>query len=364
VSATHSPQFIRSHVLQLQRVEHGSVGAAELAPFGRTPADVMDFSVNVNPLGPAPSVLRAIQDTDWTRYPGDDEVPLREGLAKRNGVMPEHVALGNGSAELLWMIALALLQPQDRVAVVGPTFGEYARAARTVGTAVCEVQSLRNPSPTRVLFVCNPNNPTGFLHQQSDIVQALSAQPDRLVVLDEAYAVFAPDRWQTEALLAAHPNLVLLRSLTKDHALPGLRLGYLLATPEVARAVESVRPPWSVNAGALRAGLATLGAEAGAHVERARVIVATSREVLTHAFKQLGYHVYPSAANFVLVDVGDAGEFRRTLLPHGFVVRDCTSFGLPSCVRVACRLPKECEALIDMVHRLKDAGQLPPCGDA
>jgi histidinol-phosphate aminotransferase len=320
--------------------------------------------VSVNPLGPTPGVLRAIQETDWTRYPGDDEAPLREGLAQRNGVMPEHVALGNGSAELLWLIALALLQPQDHVLVVGPTFGEYARAARTMGADVREVQALRDLPLARLLFVCNPNNPTGVLHEQSDIVQVLNAQPDRLVVLDEAYAVFAPDRLRSQALLAQHRNLILLRSLTKDQALPGLRLGYLLAAPEIARAVESVRPPWSVNAGALRAGLATLESEAETHVEHARAVVAASRQRLTDGFKEFGYHVYPSAANFVLVDVGDARVFRRTLLPHGFVVRDCTSFGLPSCVRVACRLPEECDALINMVHRLKAAGHLLACGEA
>src|SRR5262249_55211431 len=145
-----------------------------------------------------------------------------------------------------------------------------------------------------------------FLHERSEIVQILSEKPDQLVVLDEAYAVFAPHPWRTDALLAAHPNLILLRSLTKEHALPGLRLGYLLAAPEVASAVESVRPPWSVNAGALRAGLATLESKAETHVGRARAVVAKSRDVLTHGFEELGYQVYPSAANFVLVDVGDA----------------------------------------------------------
>ena len=362
MTATRSQHLIRSHILELRRVEHGSVSAAELAPFGRTPADVLDFSVNINPLGPAPTVLHAIQETDWIRYPGDDEAPLRKGLADRNGVTSDQVALGNGSAELLWLIALAILQPQDHVVVVSPTFGEYARAARTVGAEVREVQTLRNLPPGRVLFVCNPNNPTGFVYCQAEIEQVLNEQPDRLVVVDEAYAAFAPERWHSERLLAAHDNLVILRSLTKEHALPGVRLGYLLAGPEVACAVESVRPPWSVNAGALRAGLAALGTEAETHVERARGIVATSRQVLTRGLNQLGYVVRPSAANFVLVEVGDAAKFRSALLPHGFIVRDCMSFGLPSHVRVASRLPDECEALLDMVRRLKDGGHLPAHG--
>src|SRR5205807_5343158 len=142
--------------------------------------------------------------------------------------------------------------------------------------------------------------------------------PERLLVLDEAYAPFVDDRWRSEALLE-RANLVILRSMTKDEALPGLRLGYLLAGPEVASAVERMRPPWSVNAGALRAGLAALEPEAEAHVARARAVVRHSRKLLAGGFTQLGFQVQPSAANFVLVDVGDGAGFRRALLPHGLV---------------------------------------------
>jgi histidinol-phosphate aminotransferase len=346
--------LVRPHVLDLRAVVHGSVAAAELAQFGLTLAQAIDFSVNTNPLGPAPGVLRAIQDTDWTRYPGDDEAPLRAGLAQRAGTAVDNVALGNGSAELLWLIALAILDAGDRVVIVGPTFGEYARAARTVGACVTEVGGLHEVRPARLVFVCNPNNPTGAFHPSADIEQALRAQPEQLLVLDEAYASFTPERWPSEALLGAYPNLVILRSLTKDHALPGLRLGYLLASPEIARAVETVRPPWSVNAGALRAGLATLDAQAQVHLERAQALVAVSRELLTHRLTGLGYLVRASAANFVLVHVGNATEFRRALLPHGMVVRDCTSFGLPEHVRIACRLPEQCAQLVEVVSKLRD----------
>jgi histidinol-phosphate aminotransferase len=346
--------LVRRHVLDLRPVVHGSVAAAELAQFGLTLDQAIDFSVNTNPLGPAPGVLRVIQDTDWTRYPGDDEAPLRAGLADWAGTSADNVALGNGSAELLWLIALAILEAGDRVVVVGPTFGEYARAARTVGACVTEVGAVHEVPPARLVFVCNPNNPTGAFHQQREIEQLLQAQADGLLVLDEAYASFTPERWPSDALLSRYPNLVILRSLTKDHALPGLRLGYLLACSDIARAVEAVRPPWSVNAGALRAGLATLDPQAHAHVQRAQALVAESRELLTRCLTRLGYPVRPSAANFVLVHVGNAAEFRRALLRHGMVVRDCTSFGLPEHVRIACRMPEQCAQLVEVVSRLQD----------
>jgi len=346
--------LVRQRVLALQSVPHGSVAAGELTQYGFTPADVLDFSVNTNPLGPAPNVIQAIQGADWTRYPGDDEAPLRHALAQHAGVAPEQVALGNGSVELMWLIALALLEPADRVAIVGPTFGEYARAALVVGGDGVEVQSLAEvPAAARLVFVCSPNNPTGAYHGRAEIEQLLVEGPDRLVVLDEAYASFVEERWRSEQLLREHRNLIVLRSLTKDHALPGLRLGYALASPDLASAFEAVRPPWSVNAGALRAGLATLEPDALSHVRRATAAVSESRHILIAGFSALGYIVHPSVANFVLVDVGDGSAFRRALLPHGIVVRDCASFGRPSCVRIACGLPEQCTRLLEVVESLK-----------
>lgn len=334
----------RPELLELPAVAHGSVSAAELGEFGLRPEQVLDFSVNTNPLGPAPVVLEAIRRANWTRYPGDDEAPLRLGLARQAHVDPSQVALGNGSAELMWLVCLAVLRPGDCVSILGPTFGEYARAARSVGADLVERADL---AAARLAFVCNPNNPTGAYLERAEVEAMLAEDPRRVLVLDEAYLGFVEDPWSSEPLLSAYPNLVLLRSLTKDHAVPGLRLGYLLAAPDLVQAVEAVRPPWSVNAGALRAGLAAVSPEAAAHLSRARAAVATSRRLLSHGFSQRGYPVTPSRANFVLVDVGDARAFRRSLLPRGLVVRDCTSFGLPDHVRIACRVPDECQRLLD-----------------
>lgn len=350
------PRQTRVGLEAIAPVAHGSAAAAELGAAGLSLADVLDFSVNTNPLGPAPSVLAAVRQTDWSRYPGDDDAPLRHRIAAHCGVDVHAVALGNGSAELLWLLALAVLSPGDRVAVLGPTFGEYVRAAQVVGAQVQQVPEPHGlAADTRVLVVCNPNNPTGRYLAQADVARLLDEAPERLLVLDEAYAAFAPARWASEPLLARYPNLVILRSMTKDHAVPGLRLGYLLASPEVASAVEAVRPPWSVNAGALRAGLAALEAPAQAHLARGVEEVQQARALLTSGLRQLGYELLPSAANFVLVRVGDATAFRRRLLRRGLVVRDCTSFGLPAHVRIACRRPDECQRLLDGVAALAES---------
>jgi histidinol-phosphate aminotransferase len=335
---TSGAPLVRVDLASIRPVHHGSAPASELEAYGLSPNDVLDFSVSTNPLGPAPSVLRALSEANWTRYPGDDEPPLRHALAGANRVHEDQVVLGNGSVELMWLVALACLRPGDAVTVLGPTFGEYARAARVAGATVLDSVTER----TRLVFVCNPNNPTGTYLARA-AVEGLSTYP--LLVVDEAYAPFVQQRWDSAPLLD-RGNVVILRSLTKDHALPGLRLGYALASSEVAQALERVRPPWSVNAGALCAGLATLTPAAREHVDRARDVVAESRALLTDGFTARGFRVWPSEANFVLVDVGNGDAFRRSLLPRGLVVRDCASFGLPSCVRVACRVQDDCRRLV------------------
>ena len=355
VKRTHRSNLVRPELLTVPADVHGSASRAELAAYGLDPADVIDFSVSTNPLGIAPSVLQAVQGTDWGRYPGDDEPALVAALAAQNNVQPDRVILGNGSSELLWLLALATLRPGDTVAVQGPTFGEYARCARVFGAHVVVTGAGTDDITARLLFVCNPNNPTGAYLDGDEVTHLVSANPQRLVIVDEAYRPFVDVPWPSETLLE-YDNVVLLRSLTKDHGLPGLRLGYLLAAPEVARAVTAARPPWSVNAGALRAGLAALDPEAQAHLARARAVVQESRALLTAGFTALGYRVWPAAANFVLVEVGDGAAFRQALLPHGLVVRDCASFGLPGCIRVACRLPAQCLRLLETVATMPVTG--------
>jgi histidinol-phosphate aminotransferase len=341
--------LVRPELLSLASVPHGSVALEELRQYGLQPADVLDFSVNTNPLGAAPSVLRAVCETNWTRYPGDDEPPLCQQLARMNDVSTDQVVLGNGSVDLMWWTLLATVRPGETVSVAAHTFGEYARAAQSVGARVVDMS---HASSARAVFVCQPNNPTGEFLPRADVEWLLSSVPGRLVILDEAYATFAGDRWSAEKLLHQHANLAILRSMTKDHALPGLRLGYLLASTTVAQGVAAVRPPWSVNAGALRAGLAALQPDAQLHVQRAREVVAESRAYLTRELTRLGHRVRNSNANFILIEVGDAPAFRRALLPLGMVVRDCTSFGLPNHVRIACRLLAECERLIAAIEEV------------
>src|SRR5256714_1006349 len=361
---------LRPHRAALPACPHGGIGDAELRALGLRRTDVLDFSASPTPLGPSPRVAEALTGLaaggDLGRYPDDGCPRLREALAAHTGCPPDQLIVANGSVEILWLLALAYLGPGDRVLVVGPTFGEYARAARIAGAAVVEwraaearafrpdhdalTAAIRRVCP-RLVFLCNPNNPTGVLLDRAVVTPLLAALQEGLLVVDEAYAAFADNAPWLSPLLG-DGRLVLLRSLTKDYGLAGLRLGYVLGASTVIAALDRVRPPWNVNAAAEGAGLAALADEA--HLARARGEVVMARAYLADALRHLGLRVYPPAANFLLVDVGgtpvgDGQAFRGALLRQGICVRDCASFGLPSCVRIGVRAQAACARLVAAV---------------
>jgi histidinol-phosphate aminotransferase len=337
---------------------HGGLDYAELSRLGLVPDDVLDFSVNGNPFGPPSGVREVWAQVALDRYPDRACLALRATLAERNACSRAQVWVGNGTSELIWLLGLAYLRPGDAVVVVGPTYGEYAAAGKLMQArvetfaarqedgfrpAVDALKALLRGARPRLTFLCNPNNPTGVYLQRATVETLVAANPDGLLVLDEAYAAFVADRWDAASLLETG-RVVVLRSMTKDYALAGLRLGYLLACARVVEAVRRVQPPWSVNAVAQAAGLAALQSDTYCRDTLAETRRAASE--LRRALSALGLRVRPSDTHFFLVQVGDASQTRADLLRHGILVRDCTSFGLPAFVRIAARRPEENRRLI------------------
>ncbi|MYA03556.1 MAG: histidinol-phosphate aminotransferase family protein [Caldilineaceae bacterium SB0664_bin_22] len=344
---------------------HGGLDATELRAFGLRPGDVLDFSSNLNPLGTAEAVRRAAASADLAAYPDRNSTILRDALTARLGVGADHLLVGNGSTELIHLLAHAILRPGDRCLLFAPTFGEYEAAALLAGadvhsirahardafrwpidSALDSIQALR-PDLT---FLCNPNNPTGaYLDRETveRIRQAIGR--DGLLVLDDAYATFLDQPWRTTPLIDSG-NVAILRSMTKDHALAGARLGYLVASPDVCAAGRALQPAWSVNAIAQAAGVAALDNDA--HVAAARDVVRDAKAYLCARLTAMGLSVTPSTANFLLVEVGDGARLRADLLRLGFAVRDCTSFGLPAHIRIAVRRRDECARLVDALQKV------------
>ncbi len=281
--------------------------------------------------------------------------------------------MGNGSTELIWAIARAYLAPGDQTVVLGPTYGEYAVAAAACGADVATLpvvpprfeatgrpaleshpllQQLAVLRP-RMIWLCHPNNPTGVPFPISLLPRLTAAAPEAMIVVDEAYLSLSGAVASAQSRIVSG-RVVVLRSLTKDAGLAGLRIGYALAAPPVADVVRRLVPPWSVSALAQAGALAAL--EDRAHLTRVNVAVAASREHLIAGLRQIDLPPYPSVANFVLVPVGDGAGVTRALLARDIAVRDCTSFGLPGCIRIGVRPVPDQDLLLAQLADVMAAG--------
>jgi threonine-phosphate decarboxylase len=324
---------------------------------GQVARSVLDFSVNVNPLGPPASVLQALRRElpAIARYPDAECRRLTRRLADRHGVEPDRVVVGNGSNELIHALPRAC-RPR-RVAIAEPTYTEYLRASLLAGAAVehwlAEGDDFQpapfDPQGADLVWLCNPNNPTGRRWPDAARLAAwVAAFPHSLFAADEAFLDFDPDGDAAHSLIphtARLPNLVVLRSLTKFYALPGLRLGYAVAGPDLARRLRTQLVPWSVNVLAQAAGLAAL--EDADYRARTRAWFHAEKANFSARLTASGAGLQPvsSQANFVLVRLGrmTAAGLTGRLAERGIAVRDASNFiGLDDrYVRVAVRTAEE-----------------------
>jgi histidinol-phosphate aminotransferase len=346
---------------------HGAPDSAELRRLGLRPAELLDFSSNINAYGPSPAMREAVAQTPLDRYPDDEALDLRNALAEHLGVSPRCVLAANGSSELIWLASLALLRPFDRVLVLGPTFAEYERMAALRGarlkTYLAQEQVCFALSPSEIgdvlaswrphlVFLCNPNNPTGTALDLHVFVDWVYNYPRTIFIVDESYLAFVPGLGS--AANVDQDNVLVLRSMTKDHALAGLRLGFAVGAEELIAALVRVRPPWTVNALAQAAGIAALRDRE--HLQCSLEQLAAAKTELMAAFAELEVAVMPSAAPFFLVRVGNGAAVRRALLHKGILVRDCASFGLPQFIRICTRRPEENARLVAAFREVRHAG--------
>lgn len=359
----------RPAVLNTPYDQHGAPNFAELSALGWQPSEVLDFSVNSNPFGTFPALQHAIADIDISRYPDRDCLALRDALAQHRStdgqvIEPEQLIITNGTAELIALIAAVYLTSADTVLVCGPTFGEYARACRLQGATVnmltadratnfgFDLNDMHNAlvaTRTKICFICNPNNPTGQVIPHGALLKLAQAHPHTLFVIDEAYANFVPklDRFTRVDCR----NILAMCSMTKDVAIAGIRLGYGLGHSEIIQALSLARTPWSVNSIAQ-----TLGVMALQHWKPIAAQLETLqayKTTLMTALRQQGWEVVSSNTNYFLVNVSDASACRSFLMARKLQVRDCASFGLPSYIRVATRLPQDNQKLIAALAEYK-----------
>jgi histidinol-phosphate aminotransferase len=327
-----------------------------------------ELGSNESPFGPSPRVLAALAQVDpatLLRYPDPLGLGLRTAIASTTGVAPDEVVLGNGSHELLMLLGQCFAGPGDEVVFSEFGFAVFAIAAAAVGATPVQVPALSRAARmprghdleaiaaavgprTRLVYLANPNNPTGTTFARADLERLLARIPaDVPVVVDEAYAEYVEDPAVGSALVLRdrHPNLVVTRTFSKAHGLAGLRVGHAIADRAVVDVVNRLRESFNVNAVALKLAEAAL-ADPG-HVARVREATRRGREALAGELTAMGLFVHPSSTNFLLVDFDrDAALVEAALLARGVVVRPMGGYGLPTCLRISTGTARDHERLL------------------
>lgn len=363
-----------------------AAGVRELAPYvpGKPLAalereygvsNTLKLASNENPLGPSPAGAAAARAAaaDLALYPDGAAFDLKAAIARHHGVDPASVTVGNGSNELLVLLAEAFLEPGAAAVYAQYAFAVYSLAVQATGAnaIVVPARPAGSQQPlghdagalaaaitpdTRLVFVANPNNPTGTYLTRTELRALLEAVPqDVIIVVDEAYAeyVTAPDYAETLPWLAAFPNLVITRTFSKIHGLAALRVGYAISHPDVADLLNRVRQPFNVNSVAQAAASAALG-DTG-HIARSRRANAEGLDQLARGLGELGWSVPPSVGNFVLADIGGpALPVYEALLRRGIIVRPLGNYGLPDHLRITVGLPEQNARLLAAVRALQE----------
>lgn len=340
---------------------HGGIDYGDLKTLGKKPEQVLDLSSNILWVQQPNSVRQAIASASVAAYPDRDSEELITRIANQQGIESKRLLAGNGCCELIHLLARSILKPDSRVAVLEPTFTEYRRASELAGAEVVRCWGMpadrsfhwHSELTTRLgnhefdlVWLCNPNNPTGEARDREQIERLARNHPETLFAIDESYIEFARSARSIADLDL--PNLICLRSMTKSHALAGIRLGYLIASEEIVELLRSHRLPWSVSSISQVAGIAALDAQAYYDAAIARMLIC--RGHLVDELRRRNAQPITSDANFVLVTVGDASQLcRRMLEQQDVLLRDCSSFGLSSFVRIAVSDENGVDRLLDAI---------------
>jgi histidinol-phosphate aminotransferase len=334
--------------------------------------DIIKLASNENPLGPSPRALESVRGelAQLALYPDGNGYALKQALAAKLGVGMEAIVLGNGSNDVLELAARTFLKPGASAVFSQHAFLVYPLVVKAVGATaiVTPASDYAHDLPamarairadTRIVFIANPNNPTGTFARAETLAEFLRQVPrEVLVVLDEAYTEYLPPQLAANSVawLRDFPNLIITRTFSKAYGLAGLRIGYGLAHPEVADLMNRVRQPFNANSLALAAAQAAL--DDAEFLARSRATNEQGMRQLEEGFKRMGLEYIPSVANFITVKAGAASAIYQALLKRGVIVRPVANYELPEFLRVTIGTPAQntrflsaLEAVLGQQHR-------------
>jgi len=321
--------------------------------LGLEPSQIVKLASNENPLGPSPIAVKAMQEALLKAhfYPDGGGFHLRTGIAQKFNLHIDNVMLGNGSNEIIEFLGHAFLRPGDNIVTAEHAFVVYKIMAKLFGAETVEVPdpNLTHDLPamaaaindrTKLVYIANPNNPTGTMVGEDELDRFIDRVPESVVIaLDEAYYEFLPEPPDTLKYLQGHLNVIALRTFSKIQGLAGLRIGYGLAHADLIRLLHKTRQPFNVNS------IAQIGALAGLqddkHQAKTREVIRQGREFLETEFRKRDLEYVPSVANFVLVKVGKGKEVFQKLLKRGMIVRAMDEYKLPEWIRVSVGTPEQ-----------------------
>ena len=336
---------------------------------GLPPGQIIKLASNENPLGPSPAALAAMKEVlaNLNLYPDGNAFYLKQKLSAKLGLEPSQLMLGNGSNEIIEFVGHAMMGPGVDVVVSQYCFAVYPLVtrlfnanlvsvpARSFGHDLAAMQRAITPR-TRVVFAANPNNPTGTLIPTADLLAFVKAiPPNVLLVLDEAYIEFLEEPADLLPLIRSgeQPNLLLMRTFSKIFGLAGLRIGYGIGHPDLVALLEKVRQPFNINSIAQAGALAAL--EDDDHVRKTRQNNSRGLKVLCDALQRLGVEFIPSAANFVLLKVGDGQRVFEQLQAQGIIVRPMAGYDLGEWIRITVGTSEQnrrcCDALAAILQK-------------
>lgn len=344
-----------------------NIASMEAYTPGKSVPGAVKLSSNENPLGPSPKAVKAIKEvlSGVHRYPDGTSTTLKRTLAKNWHVTPESIMVANGSDEVFALLAAAWISPGENAVGVRETFSQYRYAVGLFDAEMREI-SLRDgkyhldgmlekvDEQTRIIFLCNPNNPTGTYRSHSDILDFLKKiDSEVLVVLDEAYADFADkkDFPDSRKLLELFPNLVVTRTFSKLYGLAGLRVGYAVGDPRIISGTDRASMPFNVNNLAQEAALAALDDDE--HKRKTLDLVRKEKAFFEGELDKRGIFHYPTQANFICFELkNDVAELWTPIAERGIALRDLRSFGLPRMARYTFGTRKNNIRLLEILDEL------------
>ncbi len=357
-------QFANQFVCDLVAYEPGKPIEETARELGLDPETIVKLASNENPLGPAPAAIEAMKEeaTGVHIYPDGGGYKLRQALADHHGLGLENVVLGNGSNEIIELLCHCFLNPKTELIAAEHAFVVYKLMATLFGAKYVEVadpdfihdldgMADAITEDTRLVFIANPNNPTGTMVNQEALDRFMDRLPDHVVaVLDEAYYEFLDDAPDTVKYVREGRNVCVLRTFSKAYGLAGLRIGYGLASPQVAAILQKARQPFNANSMAQAAALAAMNDSE--HVAKTMETNRTGLAFYEQAFMARDLEYVPSAANFVLVKVGDGDDLFAKMLSKGVIVRAMSGYKLAEWVRISIGTMPENERCIEVLDEV------------